>query len=299
MLLALSLFALEPAIDPPGGRSGEAPPPPSLDSVRELPAGASLPLNRATATQLAEIEGVDDLQADAIVALREERGRLNSVEELRILPGMTDTALSALRTHTTIDIPMATGATKTYKTVDEVLAEFDGEPSIQEVQQMAMQYTHTHRDQVEKWLWASKNSAWLPELKLRYYYQDQFGQDFDYVDGGAIDLQQGDTDVRWQAYVEVRWRLDDLVMSTEWGAQTQWASIRVISETQDVVKLRDKVLSEVTRVYFDRRRLQVDMLLNPTKDLDGRVEIQLRLMELTAELDAYTGGAFSSAVARG
>lgn len=283
MLLALTLLALDPTV--------EAPPVPSMEAISELPAGASLPLNRATATQLAEIEGVDELQADAIVALRAERGRLNSVEELRILPAMTDTALNALRTHTTVDIPMATGSAKTYKTVDEVLAEFDSEPSIQDVQQMAMQYTHTHRDQVEKWLWASKNSAWLPELKLRYYYQDQFGQDFDYADGGAIDLQQGDTDVRWQAYVEVRWRLDDLVMSSE--------QIRVISETQDVVKLRDKVLSEVTRVYFDRRRLQVDMLLNPTKDLEARVENQLRLMELTAEVDAYTGGAFSSAVARG
>ena len=156
---------------------------------------------------------------------------------------------------------------------------------------MAMQYTYTHREQVEKWLWASKNSARLPELKLRYYYQDQFGQDFDYINGGSdLDLQEGDIDRRWQAYVEVRWRLDDLVMSSE--------QIRVISETQDVVKLRDKVLSEVTRVYFDRRRLQVDILMNPPRDLRDQVDEQLRLMELTAELDAYTGGGFSHALSR-
>ena len=33
--------------------------------------------------------------------------------------------------------------------------------------------------------------------------------------------------------------------------------IRVISEAQDVVKLRDKVLRQATQIFFDRRRLQV------------------------------------------
>ena len=284
MLLALTLFALEPTVD--------TPPAPSVEAHGELPSGASVPLNHATLDQLVAIEGVNEPQAEAVMALRAERGRLNSVEELRILPALDDTALDALRSHTTIDLmPLAAKSAKSYKTVDDVLGEFDHEPSIQSVQVMAMEYTHTHRDQVEKWLFASKNSAWLPELKLRYYYQDSFGQDFDYINGTDLDLQSGDVDQRWQAYVEVRWRLDDLVMSSE--------QIRVISETQDVVKLRDKVLSEVTRIYFDRRRMQVDMLLNPTKDLEGQVDNALRLMELTAELDAYTGGAFSSAVVRG
>ena len=285
MFLVLSLFALEPQLDAQN-------PIPSVEPGAALPTGASVPLNHATLEQLVAIDGVSEVQAEAVLTLRGERGRLNSVEELRILPALDETALNALRSHTTVDImPFASKTAKSYKTVDDVLGEFDHEPSIQRVQQMAMDYTHTHRDQVEKWLWASKNSAWLPELKLRYYYQDSFGQDFDYINGTDLDLQSGDVDTRWQAYVEVRWRLDDLVMSSE--------QIRVISETQDVVKLRDKVLSEVTRIYFDRRRLQVDLLLNPTKDLEGQVENALRLMELTAELDAYTGGAFSSAVVRG
>ena len=72
----------------------------------------------------------------------------------------------------------------------------------------------------------------------------------------------------------------------------------MISESQDVVKLRDTVLTQVTGLYFDRRRLQVDMLLDPPKDVRAQVDQQLRLMELTAELDGYTGGQFSAEVAR-
>ena len=59
-------------------------------------------------------------------------------------------------------------------------------------------------------------------------------------------------------------------------------------------QLLEKVLGEVTRLYFERRRLQVDMLLNPKSDLLGQVKDELRLRELTANVDALTGGRFSA-----
>jgi hypothetical protein len=72
--------------------------------------------------------------------------------------------------------------------------------------------------------------------------------------------------------------------------------IRVINEAQDIVKLRDKVLDEVTRLYFDRRRLQVDLLLNPPSDMKKLIDDELRLQELTANIDALTGGQFSASL---
>ena len=90
--------------------------------------------------------------------------------------------------------------------------------------------------------------------------------------------------------VRARWDLNELVMSSE--------SIRVINESQDIVKLRDKVLSDVTQLYFERRRVQVDMLLSPSDDLQSQVKDQIRLMELTASIDAYTGGRFTESLAR-
>lgn len=248
-----------------------------------------LPLNSADAEALASLDTIDRSTAEAIVGLRESRGRLGSVEELRVLPGMDDARLNELRANTSIDLAPPVMAVKGYSSADQVLAAFDHEPSVQAVQDMAMQYTLTNRDQVESWLRASRNSAWLPQVTARYQFQDVFGQDFDYA-GTDANLQEGDTEQRWQAQVQVRWDLDELVMSS--------AQIRVISESQDVVKLRDTVLTQVTGLYFDRRRLQVDMLLDPPKDVRAQVDQQLRLMELTAELDGYTGGQFSAEVAR-
>ena len=224
------------------------------------------------------------------VGLRESRGRLGSVEELRVLPGMSDARLDELRANTSVDLVPEVMAVRGYSSADEVLAAFDPEPSVQQVQDMAMAYTHTNREQVESWLRASRNSAWLPQLTGRYTFQDTFDQDFDYEETANADLSKAGTQQRSQVYVQVRWDLDELVMSS--------TQIRVISESQDVVKLRDTVLTQVTGLYFDRRRLQVDMLLDPPKDVRAQVDQQLRLMELTAELDGYTGGQFSAEVAR-
>ena len=244
----------------------------------------------ATLAQAAEIDGE---LAVAIVALREERGALASVEELRILPGMDDASLARVRRNTsvTVDLPVQKNR-RSYTKVEEVLGQFQSEPTVADVQQMAMEYSHTHRHQVEAWLEASKNAAKLPELQLRYYYYDRMNTGYEYIvndQGDATpDAADADTDRDHVYQVTLKWKLDDLVMSSE--------RIRVISEAQDVVKLRDKVLGEVTRVYFDRRRLQVDALLSPSGDIKSQVENQLRLMELTAELDALTGGRFSRAV---
>jgi len=248
-----------------------------------------LSLNNATSEQFASIAGLDGTTADAIVALRTERGGLNSVEELRVL-GLHDAVLDTLRSSASVEVVAQASTSKSYKTVDDVMTAFSSEPAIQDVHGMAMEYTHTNREQVERWLRASQNAAILPELKVRYTYDNDVDLDYIYISGTTEDYEydQGGRDWGNQYVVEAKWKLDELVMSSE--------RIRVISEAQDVVKLRDKVLGEVTRIYFDRRRLQADLLLNPPSDLKAQVEDQLRLMELTAELDAYTGGRFSGSL---
>ena len=257
------------------------------------PAAAPVDLSTTTAEALAQAADIDGELAQAVVALRDERGSLASLEALRVLPGMDDAALGKLRHSTivTLDLPVKKQR-RAWKSVDEVLGQFDDEPNIADVQQMAMRYSHTHRSQVESWLAASKNAPKLPEFQFRYYYYDRLNSGFNYVldDEGSAQPEQddADTDKDHVYQLTLKWRLDELMMSSE--------RIRVISESQDVVKLRDKVLGEVTRIYFDRRRLQVDSLLSPSSGIKSQVEDQLRLMELTAELDAFTGGEFSRAL---
>ena len=175
-----------------------------------------------------------------------------------------------------------------FRTVDEVLARFEGEPEVREVQSMVLEYSKTDPRYVEEWLRAAKSAAWLPELTVGYDYDNGYGYDYSYEVSDEGEVDGSDVDNDHGVSVRAKWRFDRLVMSSD--------RIRVISETQDVVKLRDKILDEVTRLYFDRRRLQVDMLLAGGGDLKTQLKNEMRLQELTAQLDAYTGGRFSRAI---
>jgi len=55
------------------------------------------------------------------------------------------------------------------------------------------------------------------------------------------------------------------------------------------VQLRDAILNEVTRYYYERRRLQVEMMDNVDQDGTAKIKDELRLQELTAYIDALTG----------
>ncbi|MFN7147308.1 MAG: hypothetical protein ACK4YP_26305 [Myxococcota bacterium] len=177
-----------------------------------------------------------------------------------------------------------------FRSVDEVLARFENEPAVRDVQAMVLEYSKTDPRYVDEWLRAAKNAAWLPDLAVTYDYDNGYGYDYDYTVDDEGELKATGVDNDHGVTVKGTWKLNRLVMSSD--------RIRVISETQDVVKLRDKILDEVTRLYFDRRRLQVDMLLAGGGDLKTQVKNEMRLQELTAQIDAYTGGRFSAALGK-
>ena len=249
---------------------------------------------------MADIDAVDGVSTDAaeaIVALRTQRGHIDSVEELRILPMLDGDALDSLRTHASIDVQAPMSSSRSFENPTDVLAEFRGEPSVQDVQTWGEVYAHTSPEMVDRWLRQSRLFGALPDradVKVENHSQYDVGYKYNpndgLVDGANEPMYDYLTDAGKGAdlYVwgELRWKLSTLVMSSE--------RIRVISEVQDIVKLRDKVLDEVTTTYFERRRLQVEMLLNPKADLRGQVIDELRLMELTANIDALTGGQFSA-----
>jgi len=254
-----------------------------------------LVLNDATVEQLASLDGVDLGLAQRVVDLRSSRGQLSNHEALRVLPGMSDTALDSLRSHTTIEYDLPVGGSRSYGSPDDVLREFASEPTIQQVQAWAADYARVNASTVERWLRASGGFAALPEFRVEYRFKGNSGNDWKYFPAdGIIDtpgesvfntLNAANRDREDRVAVRATWNLDKLVMSSE--------RIRMINEAQDVVKLRDKVLTEVTRLYFDRRRAQVEGVLSPKRDLGAQVKDQLSILEKTAQIDALTGGAFS------
>ena len=184
--------------------------------------------------------------------------------------------------------------------VDEVLARFAHEPSVEQVQAWAVERVRASDLTLDGWLRSSRGFAALPEFRVEYRFDDGWDQDFSYraLDGFVdspddtlfASLEDAGRDQDHSVKLRATWDLDELVMSSE--------RIRVLNEVQDLVKLRNDVLSEVTRVYFERRRLQARGVVSAGGSVADRVRDELRVRELTARLDALTGGRFSDELSR-
>jgi hypothetical protein len=96
-------------------------------------------------------------------------------------------------------------------------------------------------------------------------------------------LQKGKDAVSWD--VTMSWDMGELIWNND---QTS-----IDTRSKLMVELRGDIMNEVTRTYFERRRLQIDLLASPIQDLKLSLEKELRLQELTADIDALTGGYFS------
>jgi photosystem II stability/assembly factor-like uncharacterized protein len=151
-----------------------------------------------------------------------------------------------------------------------------GEPTIQEVHKMTIEYCDVTNEKIKKWRQQASKKAIMPEVSVDFdrTITTALGATYNRIQRGPLD---------WG--VSVRWDLGDLVYSSD---QTS-----IDSRAKLMVELRNDVLSEVTRLYFERRKLQIE-LMSDKNDIGKKVtDKELRLAELTALIDRLTGGQYS------
>lgn len=173
----------------------------------------------------------------------------------------------------------------------DVLHMFDYEASIEEIKDAAIEYAEVSPDKIREWRRAVANRAWLPDLSIKYgkardwqsssYFYST--KDEKYTDD---DITKG-SDSDW--YISLSWNLGDLI----------WDNVQTSIDNRSklMVQLRDDVLNEVTRLYFERRRLQIELVMSPPGNDRDYIEKDLRLQELTASIDALTGSFLSRSIA--
>ena len=72
--------------------------------------------------------------------------------------------------------------------------------------------------------------------------------------------------------------------------------LKISAETEDQVELRQEIIEDVTKLYFDRKRLKVEMILQKNVPVSLKMKRHLQLEEMTAALDGMTGGFFSDSI---
>lgn len=166
------------------------------------------------------------------------------------------------------------------------LAALDQEPSIQDTQAAALRFFNIDADTVSSMRTRASVKALVPAVGARIR-GNQSTVDLDRID------RQIDRDLA--TVVD-----DGRGSLLEYEVSAQWDFSRLVfnSEVLDVsslVVLQEAILKEVTRIYYTRRRLQVDLILTPPTDGATKLSKELRIEELTATLDAMTGNLFANA----
>jgi photosystem II stability/assembly factor-like uncharacterized protein len=164
---------------------------------------------------------------------------------------------------------------------------YKNEPNISEVQQAAIKYAEVEPGKIMRWRKQAAKKALMPRVSVGL---DRNVTDLWHWEGGSTTkinddiLRRGRDSIEWD--VTLSWDLSELIWNDD---QT---SIDVRSRL--MVQLRDDILDEVTKLYFERIRVKMEMDSLTIEDRKKRFEKELKLKELTASLDALTGGYFSS-----
>lgn len=166
----------------------------------------------------------------------------------------------------------------------------DKEPRINLIQQAAISYAEVEPEKIMRWRKQAAKKAFLPEVSVGV---DKNASDLWHWETGSTTkneddiLRRGKNSLEWS--VNCSWDLGELIWNED---QT---SIDVRSRL--MVELRDDILDEVTRLYFERIRTMVELDNLSIEERKRRLEKEIKIRELTASLDALTGGYFSRQLA--
>ncbi|MEI7750611.1 MAG: hypothetical protein WCJ71_00855 [Candidatus Omnitrophota bacterium] len=154
------------------------------------------------------------------------------------------------------------------------------EPSAREIHKRVIQYADVSNGKIKRWHAESRLAGFLPTFS--------FGKSLDR--NASVSTYSGkfitgpeDVSKGWDG--DVSWDLGDMIFSS---SQTS-----IDSREKMMVELRNDLLSEATRIYYERRRLQIDLVFMPPVSEQEHLENLLRMDELTSLLDGMTDGFLS------
>jgi len=168
------------------------------------------------------------------------------------------------------------------------------EPKIGEIQKAAVRYAQVEPEKIKEWRRLAAKRALLPNLSVG------IDRDNNRTTSSSIWGIYGNGSTPGRYYIgpddqtryknknysiSLTWELGDLIYS---DAQTS-----IDARSRLTTQLRGDILDEVTKLYFERLRVKVELDNLSIEDKKKRFEKELKLQELTASLDGLTGGYFS------
>jgi hypothetical protein len=176
---------------------------------------------------------------------------------------------------------------------------YDWEPSVRQTQDASIAFAGLGPERVAGMRPRARWRALVPDVVEGRYQLDEGKSDrFNTSEDLDTELRVLDTatstsrseDVGGRWYLSAKWDLRGLVFDPR--------ELDVEKLANQMAEDRIDLETLVGKVYFARRRLQVDLLLSPPTNALDAAPLYLDLRELTAQLDALTGGWFGEELRR-
>jgi hypothetical protein len=185
---------------------------------------------------------------------------------------------------------LAPPAALAQQTIQTQLDSLKREPSVRHVQEASLRYFRVNVNTVNSMRRRASWKSILPVTEISGGYirsnSDEQTQNYEVFLDGRDWLIKGAGGDAYEMRGKLSWNLPNLIFNPE---ELDVASL---------AGLMEGILKESTRLYFMRRRLQVDMILTPPTDRASLLSKELRKEELTGLLDAMTGGWFQQELRR-
>jgi hypothetical protein len=159
------------------------------------------------------------------------------------------------------------------------------EPTVSELQEAAEAAAAVHLVELPDWRGRARSSALLPELTAAYRRTVGDVDTFGIRSEVGIDSHNTENLSRYE--IRATWQLSQLIFSRE--------EMLAAASALEVQRGREELLTRIADHYYERRRLQ---LLQKEAGARERQDLQLRIDQQTATLDALTAGFLSRALAR-
>lgn len=172
------------------------------------------------------------------------------------------------------------------KQAKAILAQFDNEPSVLEVQGSAGLYARVNPGAYDSWLDAASFAYLLPD-RTKFLVESDKDEARDVRSNSTGSLSElTATDAELILRVDIWWNFSRLIFNPD--------KLKISREISRLVDQREDILTTVNKIYFARREHQASMVISPPTDIRSAVRRQLQIDALTADLDALTGGWFSA-----
>lgn len=168
--------------------------------------------------------------------------------------------------------------------MQRILKDLEKEPSVDRLIAEALSVADAGGARSTMWQKSVRRAPILPRLKVSVGVDLERDESLDRYQDDP-DRWGADTDRDFGIQLTAQWELPDLIYNPD--------ELKVYNTLSNRAERREAVISMIIGYYFERRRLQILAAMASEATLESKIERSIRLKELTAIIDALTGGALT------